>query len=200
MKPFYKAIINIVKPIVKLLFRVKVIGSGNIPTDKGFILASNHTSFTDPVFIAVNCKRQIYFMAKIELFKFPPFAWFFSKLGVFAVDRGKGDKAAINTAENLLKDGKILGIFPEGTRYLSGPPRKAKSGIAYVAMDTKSDILPVSIYREGKSKLFSKTTLRFGELIPFESMVQEDATQRGNIRNITTIVTEKITELWEMKH
>ena len=167
--------------------------------DKGFILASNHTSFTDPVFIAVNCKRQVFFMAKIELFKFPLFAWFFTKIGVFAVDRGKGDTTAINKAKQLVNEGRVLGIFPEGTRYLSGAPRRAKSGIAYVAMDTKSDILPVSVYREGSCKLFSKTTLRFGELIPFESMIKEDATDRANIRNITTLVTEKITELWEMK-
>ncbi len=200
MELFYKVLLNIVKPIAKLLFRIKVVGTENIPTDKGFILAANHTSFTDPVFIGISCKRQIYFMAKAELFKFPPFAWLFTKLGVFAVDRGKGDKTAISTAQNLVKEGKVLGIFPEGTRYLTGAPRKAKSGIAYIAMDTKSDILPVSVFREGKIKLFSKTTIRFGQLIPYDSMTENDATDRSNIRNITTLVTEKITELWEMKH
>ena len=200
MKPFYKLLVTVIGPVFKLLFRIKAVGCENIPMDKGFILAANHTSLTDPIFLAIKCKRQIYFMAKAELFKFRPFGWLIKKLGVFAVDRGKGDKGAITTAQNLVKEGKTLGIFPEGTRYLTGAPRKAKSGIAYIAMDTKSDILPVSIYREGTIRLFSKTTIRFGELIPFDSMILEDATDRGNIRNITTTVTEKITELWEMKH
>ena len=200
MEPFYKVLITLIRPIANLLFGVRVVGIENIPADKGFIMASNHTSMTDPVFMAINCKRQIYFMGKAELFKFPILAWFFTKLGVFAVNRGKGDMKAINTAESLVKDGKILGIFPEGTRYLTGAPRKAKSGIAYIAMDSKSDILPVSIYRNGKLKLFGKTTVRFGKLIPYESMMNKELTDRGNIRNITTRVTEEITKLWEMKH
>lgn len=199
MKPFYKVLVTLIGPVFKLLFRIKAVGHENIPADRGFILAANHTSLTDPIFLAIKCKRQIFFMAKAELFKFSPFGWLIKKLGVFPVDRGKGDTGAITTAQNLVKEGKVLGIFPEGTRYLTGAPRKAKSGVAYIAMDTKSDILPVSIYREGKIRLFSKTVIRFGEPIPFDSMVQEEATQRANIRNITTIVTEKITELWEMK-
>ena len=200
MEPFYKVMVKIVKVVANLLFRIKVVGVENIPCDKGFIMASNHTSMTDPVFIAINCKRQIYFMGKAELFKFPLFAWFFKKVGVFAVDRGKGDKTAINTAENLVKENRILGIFPEGTRYLTGAPRKAKSGIAYIAMDAKSDILPVSIYRDGKLKLFGKTTVRFGNLIPYSSMMQEEMTTREKMRSITTRVTDEITRLWEMKH
>lgn len=193
-------IIKSVGVLARLLFRIKVVGIENIPTNKGFIMASNHTSMTDPVFIAINFKRQIYFMGKAELFKFPPFALLFRKLGVFAVHRGKGDKTAINTAESLVKDGKILGIFPEGTRYLTGAPRKAKSGIAYIAMDTKSDILPVSIYREGKLRLFGKTTVRIGSLICFDSIIKEELTTRENVRNITARVTDEITKLWEMKH
>ncbi len=200
MEPFYKVALKIVRFVANLLFRIKVKGIENIPDDKGFIMAANHTSMTDPVFIGINCKRQIYFMGKAELFKFPPLAWLFTKLGVFAVNRGKGDMTAINNAENLLEEGKILGIFPEGTRYLTGAPRKAKSGIAYIVMDTKSDILPVSIYRDGKLKIFGKTTVRYGKPISYESLVQDDLTDRANIRNITTRVTEEITTLWEMKH
>ena len=104
-------------------------------------------------------KEQIHFMAKAELFKNGLFRVVLGSAGVFAVDRGKGDMGAINKAQSLIKEGKILGIYPEGTRHTEGAPRRAKSGVAYIAMDTNADILPVSVYREGKYSIFRKTTM-----------------------------------------
>ena len=139
-------------------------------------------------------------MSKAELFKVGLFRVVLNAVGAFAVDRGKGDMNAINKARSLVKEGKIIGIYPEGTRYPEGAPRKAKSGIAYIAMDTKADILPVSVYREGKYNLFKKTTIRIGKLIKFDDLVSNEATQRENIRKIVDTVTREITNLWEMKH
>ncbi len=200
MSAFYRVIKILITPIFKWLLPIKVIGRENLPKEGGFILASNHTSISDPIFMIANFRRQVNFMAKAELFKNRIFRFVLSHLGAFAVDRGKGDMSAIHHAADLIRDGKILGIFPEGTRYVEGAPRKAKSGVAYIAMDTKSDILPVSIYREGKYKVFKKTTIRIGELIKYEDLIDSELTDRANLRRIVDKVTTSITDLWEMKH
>ncbi|MBQ5910491.1 MAG: 1-acyl-sn-glycerol-3-phosphate acyltransferase [Clostridia bacterium] len=179
---------------------VKVIGKENIPQKDAFILCCNHTSMTDPFFKVAFFNRQIHFMAKAELFKVGLFRVVLNALGAFAVNRGKGDMTAINKAEQLINDGKILGIYPEGTRHPSGPPHKAKSGVAYIAMDTKANILPVSIYREGKYNFFKKTTIRIGKLMEYNTLVNDELTPRANMKNIVDTVTNEITKLWEMKH
>lgn len=200
MSVFYRVVKTLITPIFGWLLPIKVIGKENLPKEGGFILASNHTSISDPIFMIANFKRQVYFMAKAELFKNWLFRAVLTRLGAFAVDRGKGDMSAIHHAEDLIRDGKILGIFPEGTRYVEGAPRKAKSGVAYIAMDTKSDILPVSVYREGKYKIFKKTTIRIGELIKYDELIDPELTDRANLKKIVDRVTASITELWEMKH
>ncbi|MBO5852921.1 MAG: 1-acyl-sn-glycerol-3-phosphate acyltransferase [Clostridia bacterium] len=200
MKPFYRFARTVIYPFFLIFQPVKVIGKENIPNQDAFILCSNHTSMTDPFFTIAIFARQIYFMAKAELFKIGIFRAVLNAVGTFAVDRGKGDMSAINQAQNLIKEGKILGIYPEGTRHVEGPPHKAKSGIAYIAMDTKADILPMSIYREGKYNLFKKTTIRIGKLIKYDDLVSEDASVRANMKNIVDTVTKEITNLWEMKH
>lgn len=200
MNAFYRFAKTLIYPFFLIFQPVKVIGKENIPEKDAFILCSNHTSMTDPFFKVAIFKRQIHFMAKAELFKIGIIRAVLNAVGAFAVDRGKGDMGAINHAQSLIKEGKILGIYPEGTRHPIGAPHKAKSGVAYIAMDTKADILPVSIYREGKYSLFRKTTIRIGELIKYEDMVSNELTDRANMKKIVDRVTAEITNLWEMKH
>lgn len=200
MNAFYRIARGIVYLPVRLIFNIKAKGLENFPMGKPFILAPNHTSLTDPVLLAVLCKKQLHFMAKIEVFSMPVIKHIAKWAGAFSVDRGKGDVGAINHANELIKQNKILGIFPEGKRYCEGAPRMAKSGVAHVVLDTKADILPVSIYREGKVRIFRKTTIRFGELLTYNELVDDTKTYRQNIKNITHTLTDKITKLWEMKH
>lgn len=200
MKPVYRIARTVIYPFFKWIFPVKFVGFEETQKKGGYILCANHTSMTDPCYMAVIMKRQIYFMAKAELFKVPVVKDIAKGAGAFAVDRGSGDMSAIEHAENLIKRGHILGIFPEGTRHKTGAPHKAKSGIAYIAMHTKADILPISVYREGKFNIFRKTTVRCGEVIPFGKLYDETLSDRANIKNIANRVTEEITKLWEKKH
>ncbi len=200
MKPFYKFARCVVYPIFKWLLPVSFIGFDKIDKKGGYIVCANHTSMSDPFFLVAVFERQLHFMAKAELFRIPVVSQVLSAAGVFAVERNKGDLSAISHAEELIVNGHILGIFPEGTRYKTGGPRKAKSGIAYIAMHTKSDILPISFYREGKFNIFKKTTVRCGEIIRYEDMVDENDTDRSNLKRIANRVTDEITKLWEMKH
>lgn len=200
MTPFYRFAKTVIHPIFKWLLPLKVIDGQNIPSEGSYILCANHTSMTDPFFMVVTFKQQIHFMAKVELFKNAILRCVLNAAGAFDVNRGKGDMNAIEHAEKLLKDKKILGIFPEGTRYKTGAPRKAKSGIAYIAMRTHSDILPISIYREGPFSVFKKTTIRIGKLIKYDSLIDPSLGDRPNMKRIVDKVTQSITELWEMKH
>lgn len=200
MTPFYRFGKGLIAPIFKWLLPVRYIGFDKIDKNGGYILCCNHTSLSDPFFLITGFKRQLFFMAKAELFKIPVVASVLRSAGVFAVERNKGDISAIRRAEELIEDGNVLGIFPEGTRHKTGAPHKAKSGIAYIARHTRSDILPVSIYRSGKFNIFRKTTIRCGEIIPYNELVDENATDRANLKSIANRVTDEITKLWEMRH
>lgn len=203
MSRFYKAMRAIVSFIFKTIFRIKVEGTENIPKKGGFILCCNHLSFTDPIFLGIFCPRQVFFMSKAELFKNKFSAWFFGKLGAFAVNRGTGDTGAVKNAEEVIASGNIMGIFPEGTRNVQGgAPKKAKAGIAMIAAHTKADILPACVYREDKLHPFSKTTVRFGELIPFEELgfEGEEGAKKSALRFASERIMEKITKLWEKGH
>lgn len=194
---FYRIMRLIVYPFIRIFIRVECFGTENIPKNKGYILAANHISMADVFAIAVPVKGQICYMGKEELFKFKPLKWLFTALGGFAVRRGKGDTEAIDKACELVKKGKVLGIFPEGTRSKTGEPGKAKAGAALIAMQTKADILPVSIkYSTGRFRIFCKATVRVGGLIEYKEPA-EDESQRAAIRRISTEVMDNIKELWE---
>ncbi len=201
MTLFYKVMRAIVSFFTHIFFRIKKYGVHNIPKEGAVILCCNHTSISDILFMGILCPRQIYFMGKDELFKNKILAFILKKLGAFSVNRRTGDKGAINKAEELLLSGKILGIFPEGTRYTDGgAPRKAKAGTAMLALATKAPILPCAVYRDtGKVKPFQKATFRFGAPIYYDEYAGED-TGKAAIRRVSGLITEKITELWEMKH
>ena len=202
MTRFYAVMRAIVIFIFKIIFRIKVEGVENIPSKGSLIICCNHVSFSDPIFLGIFCKRQIFFMSKAELFKNKIAAWFFGKLGAFAVNRGTGDTGAVKNAEDIINEGKIMGIFPEGTRSVDGTPKKAKAGIAMIAAHTKANILPACVYREGKLKLFCKTTVRFGEVIPFSELgfEGEDSPKKSSLRFASERIMEKIVALWEKKH
>lgn len=195
---FYRIMRIIVYPFIRLFIRLESFGMENVPKNKGYILAANHTSIADMFAIAVPVKSQICYMAKEEIFKVPLVKWLFKALGTFAVKRGKGDTEAIDKACEIINNGKVLGIFPEGTRSKTGEIGKAKAGVALIAMQTKADILPISIkYSTGTFKLFCKATVRVGEIIPYKEPA-EDESQRAFIRRISGEVMEKITEMWSM--
>ena len=200
MTPLYAAIRAIATPIVMLLFPYKAMGRENVPASGGAVVCCNHTSITDIAFLIVTCPRQIYFMAKAEIFRNPVIAWFLRKMGAFPVDRKGGGAAAVETAKKIVNEGKLLGIFPEGTRNHQGRPGKAKSGAAMIASQTSVPIVPSAVYHKTtKLPLFQKTTLRYGEAIPAEDFQMADMS-RSELRRITELIMQKITELWEAGH
>ncbi len=162
-----KFLIWLLGPCVRLLVRVRVIGQENLPSaDVPLVLCSNHISNWDPVMlVVVQRKRHIHFMAKAELFKNRLFAWFLGKqIGAFAVHRGTGDTGAIDTAKKIVEEGKVMGIFPEGTRSKDGKLMRAKSGAALIVSQTGATVQPVAVVaRDQRVRLFRRTLIVYGK-------------------------------------
>ncbi|NLV15922.1 MAG: 1-acyl-sn-glycerol-3-phosphate acyltransferase [Syntrophomonadaceae bacterium] len=147
----YSVLIKLFK-VLFWLGRVKVEGRENIPAQGGVILAANHLSFWDPVVIAAVVNRKIHYMAKEELFENIFLASFFSRLNAFPVKRGLPDRKALKKSLVLLEEGKVLGIFPEGTRSKTGELSKPQHGIAMLALKGKAPVVPVACI--GTKKIF----------------------------------------------
>lgn len=150
---FYKIFKVLCRVWFGLVLRTRVIGAENIPKSGAFILAANHVSNWDPPFLGTFIEREVCYMGKEELFKNPVMATICRGLYVFPVKRGAADKTAIKTAVKILKDGKCLGIFPEGTRSKTGKLGKAEAGVSLIAAMTKAPIIPAAIVNT--EKIFS---------------------------------------------
>jgi 1-acyl-sn-glycerol-3-phosphate acyltransferase len=131
--------------LMKVFWQMKVIGMDNIPKKGGLIIASNHVSYLDPIVIGTSIKRKISFIAKKEVFNNIFSNFVIKKLNAFPVDREKIDILALKKVINLLQKGKVLGLFPEGTRSLNGELQELKLGVIKIAMKTGVPIVPVNI-------------------------------------------------------
>jgi 1-acyl-sn-glycerol-3-phosphate acyltransferase len=131
-------------------FSIHTIGTKHIPSREGCIIAANHRSIIDPVAMAVLTPRVIHFMAKSELFANRPMVMFFTSMGSLPVRRGKGDQGAIHASTLLVRDGHILGIFPEGTTAHPGRYLRGRRGISRIALASGVPVVPV--YIEGTDR------------------------------------------------
>ena len=129
----------------KLAHNWKIHGKSNRVNSGPLIIISNHVSYFDPPLVGSIMKRQVHFLAKKELFKNNIFGWVLRKIGVIPIKRGKPDRKAIKNAFNVLKNKKVLGIFPEGTRHHPEKLGKAKAGVVMIALKSECPILPVGI-------------------------------------------------------
>lgn len=154
-KFFYKLVRPIVTILFKLIYRPTVIGIENIPKNKKIILAGNHTSKLDPLLLMSVTKRNIHFLAKIELFRGPK-KIIFNNLGLISVDRSIKDKSALENAEKYLKNDCAVLIFPEGTTEKEKKELLPfKTGTVRLSYKTNTEILPFKII--GEYKLFKKS-------------------------------------------
>jgi 1-acyl-sn-glycerol-3-phosphate acyltransferase len=139
-------------PLLRLVFRPWVRGMENIPSSGAVILASNHLSFSDSIFLPLQSRRPVVFLAKSEYFtgkgvKGALVRWFFKATGQLSIDRsgGKASEASLNTGLSVLNQGLVLGIYPEGTRSPDGKLYRGRTGIARMALESKVSVIPVAM-------------------------------------------------------
>ncbi|GBG12054.1 1-acyl-sn-glycerol-3-phosphate acyltransferase [Paenibacillus sp. MY03] len=178
----------LLRVLYRLLFRLEARGLHHIPKDGPVILASNHISNLDPPTIGVLVPRKVNFMAKEELFKVPVFGPLIRAFGAFPVKRGGVSKDAIKSAITLLKEGNVLGIFPEGSRKTPGA---AKKGAAMIAVRSGATIVPVAIV--GGYRLFRKTRVCYGEPLDLTAIIHESSPDM--LEQVTDAVMERIGQL-----
>lgn len=159
----YRLIVGLLRCVSFIIYRRKVHGDQQLPKDIPIIVCSNHASMVDPVFLALSVDRPLHFMAKKELFTIKILGPIFRKLGAFPVDRGGVDITSFKQALRILKENKVLGIFPEGTREQEGRRQNFKDGVATIAVRTNAIIIPVRI--DASYKLFSKVDVYIRDAI-----------------------------------
>jgi 1-acyl-sn-glycerol-3-phosphate acyltransferase len=185
---FYKIVKTIVKPYLWIRFKIKVIGIENIPTKGSLIIASNHISNFDPIILTCLIERKIHFLAKAELFKYRLTKWFFKKIHAIPVNRHSGIAIhAVRQSISVLKDEKVLGIFPEGTRCRNGKKSEPKKGVGFFAEKCKSPIIPIALIGMDKIKgLRCPITVAVGKVIDIEDL------DSSNYLRISKLVMEEI--------
>jgi 1-acyl-sn-glycerol-3-phosphate acyltransferase len=194
----------VLTPVLRFLFKVRVTGAENIPEDGPVIMASNHISFCDSIFLPLVLKRRITFVAKAEYFDDPKTAWFFRAVGQIPIRRegGSASQRALETARGVLEDGGVFGIYPEGTRSPDGRLYKGHTGIARLALQTQAPIVPVAMIgtREAQPigkvipKFFMPITVAFGKPLVYDDLADR-VDDRQVLRNIVDEVMFELREL-----
>ena len=162
-------------------YRINVMHPENIPSLKGgYIIACNHLRYADPPMVAAVIRGKFSFMAKEELFRNPFFGWLIRRCGAFPVVRGSGDDAPIRDSINAVEKGRILVIFPEGTRSKDGTIGRMKSGVVLIASQAGVPVLPACIHYGDKGAV----DINFGELIPADKL-KIDENDRRSMRTIS---------------
>lgn len=153
------------------LVRLETRGRENIPAEGGVVLCCNHISLLDPPLLGTPLKRKIHYMAKEELFRVPLIGPLINRLGAYPVKRSGVSKDSIKRSLDLLRQGNMIGIFPEGTR--KAPTDAAgKRGAATLALKTNATLIPAAII--GNYRLFSRMKLVIGQPIPMQEIAQQE--------------------------
>lgn len=187
----YRIVRGILKPIFYLYYNIKVEGRENLPTRGPLVICANHFSTIDPVILAVTLPFIINSMAKAELFKSKLLGLFFTNIKVFPVKRGEPDIKSIKTSLKILRENKVLGMFPEGTRNKTGE-LKAEPGIAMIAIKGRAPVLPIAIV--SNYKIFNKTIVKIGKPVILDKYYEQKL-QSEDYHNISMDIMKYISQL-----
>ncbi len=179
---FYHLAKNIVWLILKPLYRMEVVGKENIPKEGPVIICSNHISNLDPPMVGITATRDVHFLAKEELFEKPWLAKLMTHLNAFPIKRGMSDRQALRQALSLLKNGKTLGLFPEGTRSKTGKLGEGLSGIGFFALRSEATVIPCAVI--GPYKIGKRLKIVYGPPIEMNKLREDKVSAKT--------VTEKI--------
>ncbi|KON87216.1 acyl-phosphate glycerol 3-phosphate acyltransferase [Sporosarcina globispora] len=181
----------VVYGVLKPIYRFEVIGKENFPAEGGVLLCSNHIDNLDPPVVGINAPRPVYFMAKEELFSVPVLGKIVPHLNAFPVKRGMSDREALRKGLGILKEGNVLGLFPEGTRSKTGQLGKGLAGAGFFALRSEAHIVPCAII--GPYKAFSKLKVVYGKPIDMKELRE----RKASAEETTEFIMSEIRKLIE---
>ncbi len=180
---------------VRVSARLRVYGKDRVPLHGGVVLALNHFSWVDPAAFGKSCPRNIVYMAKVEAHHVPGLGHLIRAFGTFPVRRGESDRDAVRTMREVVREGRVLGLFVEGTRQRSGEPGEVQAGAAMVALQEGVPVVPGVIegtqrWRPGN---FEPVSIAWGEPMRFAGLPRGG---RG-YREASAEIQQEIRLLWE---
>ena len=194
----------VLTPVLRFFYRVKVEGIEHLPAGGPVILASNHVSFSDSIFLPMVLKRRVTFVAKAEYFEDPKTAWFFRAVGQIPIHRegGSASEGALAAARQVLAGGGVFAIYPEGTRSPDGRLYRGHTGVARLALTCRAPIIPVAMIGTRHAQPigqvvpnpFVPITVRLGRPLTYERL-HERVDDRLALRDITDEVMYELREL-----
>ena len=189
----YKFVRTLLLLFYKIFYKVTIINGEKIENAKGVVISGNHLSNHDPLLFPAFFERKIRFIAKEELFKIPFVKQSLEATGAIPIKRGTFDRAAINSSIKLLKEGEVVGVFPEGTRSHSKELDLGQShnGASFLATRAKTKLIPFAIIPNKNFRLFSEIKIVVGDEIDATRLKEEGKSHD----EITTILMQAISDL-----
>lgn len=179
----------LVKTALTPLYRFEVVGTEKFPEEGGILLCSNHIHALDPPVVGMTSPRTVHFMAKEELFKVPVLGKLLPQVNAFPVKRGMSDREALRSALRILKNGDVVGLFPEGTRSTDGILKKGLSGAGFFALRGNADVMPCVII--GPYKPFRKVKVVYGDPVLMEPFRE----RKASAEEVTAVIMASIQQL-----
>ena len=171
--PFYTFSRGLCRVVIRALYGFRAVASENVPATGAVIVACNHVSYLDPVVLGIGFLRPVTYLAKKELFAIPVLGPIITGLGVYPLDREAGGVAAVRAALRALKEGRCVGIFPEGTRNLTGDVQ-GKGGAALLGALSGAPVVPAAISGTRHARPFHPIRVVYGEPIRVERKRKAD--------------------------
>ncbi len=193
------------KTLFYALAQVECIDFENFPAMGPYILASNHISNLDVIYLGASSPRHLHYMAKVELYKNPIFAWTIRQCGSFPVHRGESDAWALRQAGRVLEAGQVLCMFPEGTRSKDKAQlRQGKVGAVKLALDYHAPVVPVAIsgthdfrFRGWRG---NQIRIQAGQPLDMVALAGSPTYNRDTLRELTTLVMQQIAAMLPPAH
>lgn len=188
--------------IARWCFSLSVVGRDLVPAEGGVIVAANHVSYLDIPIVGCALARRADFLAKADLFHHPVVRWFFRRLGGVPIRRGVIDRAALTEVERRLAEGRVVVVYPEGTRSPSGRLQDPKAGVGMLAVRTGAPVVPV--YVSGTGDAWPEgawwfrcrpVSVRFGVPLRFSSAGRSDQARKRDYERIARDIMDHIAAL-----
>lgn len=180
--------------LLRTFVPLRVYGRERVPLEGGVVMAFNHFSWIDPPAFGSASPRTIYFMAKMEAHRIPGLGQLIRAFGTFSVRRGESDREAVRMMRQVVRDGKALGLFAEGTRQRAGVPGKVQPGAGMVALQEDVPVIPAAIHGsfEWRAGNWKPVSIVWGEPMRFEGL----PTNAKGYREASQRVEDELHRLW----